>query len=182
MNNIVILAISMSILLIFFFVILIIISKNKINEILESINIAGDDINSSLKQKYVIYKEMINYIKDKLSIKEDQFLNFLDFKRGECTKEEIINILEKTTYEINDYVDNHDELVKSKEFKNLKRKLYFVEINLEAIVEYYNNKLTTYEDLKNHGPTCIATKLFDFETFKEIEIDKQEISRLINLN
>ncbi|MBQ8891853.1 MAG: LemA family protein [Bacilli bacterium] len=182
MNNIVILIVSMIILLIIFIVTLVIISKNKINEIYESINIANDDINSSLKQKYALYKEIINYIKDNLSIKEDAFENFLEFKRGECTKSEIIQMLDKTTYEINEYVDNYDELLKNKEFKSLKKKLYYVQINLESVVEYYNNKLVLYEDLKTHGPTSIASKLFDFEDFGNIEIDKKEISRLINLN
>ena len=182
MNNIVILVISMIILLIVFIIILITISKNKINEVRESINIANDDINSSLKQKYALYKEMIANIKENLSIKEDAFNDFLEFKRGECTKSEIIEMLEKATYEINNYVDNYDELLKNKDFMNLKKKLYFVEINLESIVEYYNNKRVLYEELKHHGPTSIASKLFEFENFGEIQLDKKEISRLINLN
>ena len=182
MNNMLILAISVFVLLVLFVIILTIISKNKINEILEAINISNDDISLSLKQKYAVYKEIINYIKDNLSIREDAFQSFLEFKRGEYTKKEIINILDKTVYEINDYVSNYDSLLKQKEFKDLKKKLYDVEINLEAVVEYYNNKLVIYNELKTHGPTSFASKLFDFEEFDEITIDKKEISRLINLN
>ena len=182
MNNIIILVISIIVLIIVFITILIVISKNKINNVLGSINVANDDINSSLKQKYALYKEMINYIKENLSIKEDAFSSFIDFKRGECTKDEIIQMLDKATFEINDYVDNYDELLKDKDFRNLKRKLYYVEINLESVVEYYNNKLNLYNELKTHGPTTIACKLFEFDDFKPINIDKKEISRLINLN
>lgn len=182
MNNILILIISIAILLVIFLVILTIISKNKINEVLETINVANDDINNCLKQKYAVYKEIIKYIKDNLSIKEDAFENFNNFKRGECTKSEIINMLDKTTFEINDYVDSYDELLKQKDFMDLKRKLYNVQINLESVIEYYNKKLIIYDDLKSHGPTSIASKLFDFDEFKEISIDKKEISRLINLN
>ena len=160
---------------------MIIISKNKINDSLTAIEIANDDINNSLKQKYALYKEIVNYIKDNLSIKEDAFNEFLKFNKNECAKSDLINILEKTTHEINDYITNYDELLKKKEFTELKRKLYRVEINLEAMVEYYNNKIITYNNLKSHAPTSIASKLFDFPEYIETNIDKKEISRLINL-
>ena len=182
MNNIVILIISFVVLLILFLITLIIISKNKINEILTSIETANDDINNSLKQKYALYKEMITFIKDNLSIKEDAFNKFINFNRIECTKGDLINILDKTTYEINDYIDNYDDLLKNKDFLPLKIKLYNIEINLEAMIDYYNSKLIIYNDLKNHAPTSIASKLFDFPDYKETTIDKKEISRLINLN
>ena len=161
---------------------MIIISKNKINESLTAIEIANEDINTSLKEKYAIYKEIINFIKDNLSIKEDAFSNFINFNRNECSRKDLITFLDKTTYEINDYVDNYSDLLKNKDFLNLKKKLYNIEINLEAIIGYYNNKLIIYNDLKNHAPTSIASKLFDFPEYQETQLDKKEISRLINLN
>ena len=182
MNNIAILIISIIVLLIIFLITVIIISKNKINESLNSIEIANEDINNSLKQKYALYKEMIKFIKDNLSIKEDAFDNFNNFNREECTKSNLLNLLDDTTREINNYVDNYDDLIKNKDFLNLKRKLYHVEMNLEAVIEYYNNKLNIYNDLRSHGPTSIASKLFDFPDYNETIMDKNEISRLINLN
>ncbi|MBR3660437.1 MAG: LemA family protein [Bacilli bacterium] len=182
MNNIGILIISIIVLIIIFLVVLIIISKNKINESLNTLLIANDDINNSLKQKYAIYKEMIQYIKDNISINDDTFNDFESFNRRECTKSDLINILDETTHELNKYVEKYTELLKNKDFLNLKRKLYHVELNLEAVVEYYNNKLVIYNDLKNHLPTSIATKIFEFENFNETIINKNEISSLINLN
>jgi len=182
MNNIVILIISIVVLIIIFIITLIIISKNKINESLNAILIANDDINNSLKQKFAIYKEIIQFIKDNINISEDAFSNFTSFNRRECTKSDLINILDKTTYEINDYILKYDELLKTKDFLNLKRKLYHIELNLEAVVDYYNSKLVIYNDLKEHGPTSIASKVFEFENFNETNIDKNEISRLINFN
>ena len=177
-----ILIISFIVLLILFLIFFIIISKNKINDTLTSIEIANDDINNSLKQKYAIYKEIIKFIKDNLSIKEDAFNDFLEFNKTECQKGDLIKILDDTTYEINNYVDNYNDLLKNKDFLNLKRKLYHIEMNLEALVEYYNSKLLIYNELKSKPPTSIATKLFEFEEFKETIIDKKEISRLINLS
>lgn len=182
MNNIVILIISFVVLLIIFLITMIIISKNKINDSLSAVEISNDNINNYLKQKYALYKEIINFIKDNLSIKEDAFNNFINFDRKECNKGDLINVLDKTTYEINNYIDNYNDLLKNKDFISLKRKLYSVEINLEALIEYYNNKLVIYNDLKNHAPTSIASKLFDFPEYVETNIDKKEISRLINLN
>ena len=182
MNNILILIISLVILVIIFLVVLIIISKNKINEELTAIEIANDDINNSLKQKYTLFKEIVTFLKDNLSIKEDAFQDFTNFNKNECAKGNLINILDKTTYEINDYVNKYNDSLKNKDFLELKRKLYRVEINLEAIIEYYNNKLNTYNDLKTHAPTSIASKLFDFPEYKETNINKKEISRLINLS
>ena len=182
MNNIVILVISVIILLIIFLVTLIMISKSKIQEVLTSVEISNDDINNSLKQKYKIYKEMTNYLKDNLSIKENAFQNFLEFNSKECSRTDLINILDKTTFEINDYVDNYDDLLKNQDFINIKRKLYHVEMNLEAAIEYYNNKLKVYNDLIEHSPTSIASKIFSFDEYENLEINKEEISRLINLN
>ena len=182
MNNILILIVSIVVLLIIFLITLIIISKGKIQESLLSVEIANDDINNSLKQKYKLYKEIITFIKDNLSIKENAFNKFLQYDTKDCSKEELIKLLNNTTFEINEYVDNYDELLKNKEFLELKRKLYHTEMNLEAMVDYYNNKLNTYNYLKHHFPTSIATKLFQFDEFEETEIDKKEISRLVNLN
>lgn len=182
MNNILILIISIIVLLIIFIVTLILISKNKIQEILSSIEISNDDINNSLKQKYKLFKEITNYLKDNLSIKEDAFENFLNFDSKECSRNDLIDILDKTTFEINEYVDNYDDLLKNKDFLTLKRKLYHVEMNLEATIDYYNNKLTNYNYLKEHVPTSIAGKIFSFDEYEEAKIDKEEISRLINLN
>ena len=182
MNNIVILLISFVVLVIIFVIVLILISKNKINESLTALEIANDDINNSLKQKYSVYKEITSFIKDNLSIKEDAFNNFTNFSRSECAKSDLISILDKTTYEINDYISNYDQLLKNKDFLNLKRKLYRIEINLEAVIEYYNTKLNTYNELKTHAPTSIASKLFDFPEYTKTNIDTKEISRLINLN
>ena len=182
MNNVLILVISVVILLILFLVILIIISKNKIQEALLCVEMSNEDINNSLKQKYKLFREIVQFIKDNLSIKEDVFKSFLEFNNKECKKEDLINILTKTTYEINEYVDNYDDLLKNKDFLELKRKLYHVEMNLEAMIEYYNNKLNVYNNLKNHFPTNLATKLFQFDEYEETNIDKKEISRLVNLN
>ena len=158
------------------------ISKSKIQDSLLSVEIANEDINNSLKQKYRLFKEIVIFIKDNLSIKEDAFKRFLDFNPKDCSKEELIKSLDDTTFEINEYVDNYDELLKNKEFLELKRKLYHTEMNLEAMVDYYNNKLNTYNHLKHHLPTSIATKLFQFDEYEKVEIDKKEISRLVNLN
>lgn len=182
MNNILILVISIVILLILFLVTLIIISKGKIQEGLLSVEIANEDINNLLKQKYKLFKEIIQFIKDNLSIKEDAFNHFLSFSTKECNKDDLIDILNSTTYEINNYVDNYDELLKNKSFLELKRKLYHVEMNLEAMIDYYNTKVTIYNRLKDHLPTSIATKLFQFDEYEETKMDKKEISRLVNLN
>lgn len=182
MNNILILIVSIIVLLILFLVVLITISKSKIQKSLLSIEIANEDIINSLKQKYKIYKEIVNFIKDNLSIREDAFKNFINFDTKECSKEDLIKLLDSTTFEINEYVDNYDELLKNKEFLELKRKLYHTEMNLESMVDYYNSKLNIYSHLQNHLPTSVATKFFQFEEYKEINIDKKEISRLVNLN
>ena len=182
MNNILILIVSIVVLLIIFLIVLITISKSKIQNSLLSVEIANEDIINSLKQKYKIYKEIVNFIKDNLSIKEDAFNKFNEFNTKECSKEELINLLDNTTFEINEYVDNYDELLKNKQFLELKRKLYHIEMNLESMVDYYNNKLNIYNHLQHHLPTSIATKLFQFDEYEEINIDKKEISRLVNLN
>ena len=147
-----------------------------------SIEIADEDINNSLKQKYKIYKDIINFLKDNLSIKETAFDNFLNFNTKECSRDNLNLILDKTTFEINEYVDNYDSLLKNKDFLDLKRKLYHIEMNLEAGIDYYNNKLLKYNNLTKQFPTNIANKIFTFEDYKEININKKEISRLVNLN
>ena len=182
MNNILILIVLVVALLIIFLITLIVISKGKIQEVLLSVEIANDDIINSLKQKYKLFKEIINFIKDNLSIKEDAFNKFFEFDTKDCPKEKLINLLNETTFEINEYVDNYDELLKNKEFLELKRKLYHTEMNLEAMVDYYNSKINSYNHLKHHLPTSIATKLFQFDDYEKTEIDKKEISRLVNLN
>ncbi len=182
MNKLVIFGILLVVLVIIFLIIILVISKSKISEMLTPLNIAQEDINNYLKQKYKLYKEITQFIKDNLSIKEDAFNNFFSFNSKECTPEELITLLDKTTYEINEYVDNYDELLKNKDFMKLKRELYDIELNLEATIEYYNNKLTLYDDLKNNGPTSFCTKFFEFDEYKPIKNDIKEITRLVNLN
>ena len=140
------------------------------------------DINDYLKEKYKIYKEMVRFIKDNLSIKEEAFADFLKFDTKECLQSELIDMLDKTTYEINEYVDNYDDLLKNKEFLDLKRKLYNIQVNLEATIDYYNNKIIVYNNLKVKKPTSFATKFFIFDEYYNIKNEKEEISRLINLN
>ena len=143
---------------------------------------AKKDINDYLKQKYKVYKEMIKYIKDNLSIREEAFNDFLSFDTRECLQSDQIDMLDKTTYELNEYVDNYDELLKSSDFLLLKRKLYNIQINLEATIDYYNNKISIYNTLKDKGPTNFSTKFFTFDEYNTIKNEKEEISRLINLN
>ena len=116
MNNIIVLGIGVAILLLTFLIISIIISKNKIGDSLTALEIINEDINNSLKQKYNLYKDITNFIKDNLSIKDEAFQDFLNFNAKECKKKELLEILDKTTYEINEYVDNYDELLKNKDF------------------------------------------------------------------
>ena len=153
MNNIIILGIAILILLIVFIVIVLIMGKNKIRSILIPLDISKQDINEYLK---------------------------LDAK--ECMQSNLIDILDKTTVEINEYVDNYEELLKNTDFMDLKRKLYNIQVNLEATIDYYNNKLITYNTLKDNGPTNFATKFFTFDDYSKIKNEKEEISRLINLN
>lgn len=182
MNNMLILIISIVVLLIIFLITLIIISKNKIQDELLSVEMSYEDINNSLKQKYKLFKDIVEFIKSNLSIKEDAFKDFLNFSTKECQIDDLIHVLDKTTFEINEYVDNYDDLLKNKDFLELKRKLYHTEMNFEAIVDYYNTKLIIYNKLKNNLPTSIATKLFQFDEYSKLEINKKEISRLVNLN
>jgi len=182
MNNILILGISILILIIFFLIIILMIGKSKIQEIIVPLDISKQQINDYLRQKYKLFKEMTKFIKDNLSIKEEAFKEFLDFNSKECSQIDLINLLNKTTYELNEYVDNYDELLKNKDFLDLKKKLYDIEIKLEACIDFYNNKIILYNDLKTNGPTSFSTKFFEFDEFDSIEQDKKEISRLINLN
>ena len=181
MNNLIILLISVIILIIIFIAIFLTIGKHKINELLIPLDISKEQINNYLKQKYKVYKEIITFIKDNLSIKEDAFQKFLSFDSKECLQSDLINILDETTYEINEYVDNYDDLLKNKEFLDLKRKLYNIQVNLEATIDYYNNKIIVYNNLKVKKPTSFATKFFIFDEYYNIKNEK-EISRLINLN
>ena len=181
-KNIIILAISVAVLLIIFIIIVLIIGKNKIRSILTPLDMSKKDINDYLKQKYKVYKEMIKYIKDNLSIREEAFQNFLNFDTRECLQSDLIDMLDKTTYELNEYVDNYDELLKSSDFLLLKRKLYNIQINLEATIDYYNSKISVYNTLKDKGPTNFSTKFFTFDEYNTIKNEKEEISRLINLN
>ena len=182
MNKILILGIAILVLTIIFFIIILIISKNKINQSIIPIDMSKDKINHYLKQKYKLYKQITNFIKNNLSIKEDAFQEFLEFNSKECTQSDLIKLLDKTTYEINEYVDNYDELLKNQEFLKLKRELYDIEINLEATSEYYNNKIIIYNNLKHSAPTKLCTIFFQFEEYNPIEINKKEIARLIHLN
>lgn len=182
MNKFIILGISIFVLLIIFLIIIVVISKNKIKEAMIPLDIAKEKINDYLRKKYKLYKEITKFIKDNLSIKEDAFNNFLSFNAKECTQEELLSLLDKTTDEINEYVDNYDELLKNQDFLKLKKELYDLEINLEATSEYYNNKITIYNSLKDSAPTSICTKFFEFEDYQKVEFDKKEIARLINLN
>jgi len=182
MNNLITLIILIIIILVLFIITLISLSKNKIEDNLISLDIASDDLNTNLKQKYILYKEIIKFITNNISIREDAFQEFQSLKKNDDSLKDLITILDKTTFEINEYVDNYNDLLKNKDFIDLKRKLYKVQINIESCVDYYNNKLIIYNKLKNKGITSIASKLFDFSEFEVIKTDKKEISRLINLN
>ena len=182
MNNILILAICLLILIISCLIMILIIGKNKIKEIIVPLDTSKDEINELLKQKYKLYKKMIKHLKDNLSIKETAFKDFLNFTSKECTQSELIDILDKTTYEINEFVDNYDELLKDKDFLDLKKELHQIQIKLEATIDFYNNKIILYNDLKSNGPTSFSTKFFVFDEYNNIPNEKKEISRLINLN
>ena len=182
MDNILIFGILTLVLLILFLIIFLHVSKLKIREIIVPLDISCDEINALLKQKYKVYKEIIEYIKNNLSIKEEAFTDFLNFKAQECRQSELISILDKTTHEINKYVDNYDEALKNEEFINLKQKLYKIQMTLEATIDFYNNNIILYNDLKTNGPTSLASKFFQFDEYENISNEKKEISRLINLN
>lgn len=182
MNKWLILGISILVLLLFFLIIFLIISKKKIVNSTIPIEIANEKINNYLKQKYKLYKEIITFIKNNLSIKEDAFKNFLEFDAKECLQNNLIDFLDKTTYEINEYVDNYDELNKNEDFLYLKKQLYNLQLNLEATIDYYNNKIIIYNELKNNAPTSICTIFFEFMDYTAISNEKKEIARLINLN
>ena len=182
MDNIVILIITAVLLIILFIVIILIIGKKKINNVLLPLDVSKSEINNYLKQKYRTYKEIIKFLKDNLSIKDDAFIKFLSFDTKECLQSDLINMLDETTLEINEYVDNYDELLKNKDFLDLKRKLYNIQVNLEATIDYYNSKIGVYNNLKDKSPTTFATKFFVFDDYNEIKNEKEEISRLINLN
>lgn len=182
MNNMLILCVSILILIIFFLIIILIVGKNRIKEVIIPLNNANQQIDNYLNQKYDIFKEMIKFIKDNLSIKEDAFKDFFELNIKECNQVELLNLLNKTVYELNEYVDNYDDCLKNKDFLNLKKNLYDVEINLEACIDFYNNKIILYNNLKSKGPTSFSNKFFTFDNYDSIEQDKKEISRLINLN
>lgn len=182
MNNILILCISIIILTVLFLMIIIIIGKNKINEIVVPLELSNDKINELLKQKYKVYKEMIKLIKSNLSIKEDSFLDFSKFNEKECTQEDLIDLLDKTTIELDNYVNNYNEILKNNEFLELKYKLFDIQVSLEGILKYYNNKINLYNKLKTNGPTSFASKFFVFDKYDIIENDNKDIDRFISLN
>lgn len=182
MNNLLILGVCILVLIILFLVMILIIGKNKIKEIIVPLDTSKQEINALLVQKYKIFKEMIKLIKENLSIKETAFLEFLEFNSKECTQIDLIEILNKTTKELDNYASNYDELLKNMKFFELKLKLYNIQVNLEASIDYYNNKINLYNKLKNNGPTSFATKFFEFDEYNTIINEKKEISRLINLN
>lgn len=182
MNNILILLACILFLIILFIIIILVIGKSKINEIIVPLDMSKEQINAFLIQKYKLYKKMIKFIKDNLSIKEDAFNEFIEFNSQECIQSDLINILDKTTIELNDYLKKYDELLKNKDFLDLKKQLYNIQVKLEATIDYYNNKIILYNDLKTKGPTSFSTKFFEFEEYNNISNEKKEISRLISLN
>lgn len=182
MNNTLIFAISILFLIILFIIIILIIGRKKILEIIVPLDTSKQQINEFLIQKYKLYKEIIKLIKTNLSIKEEAFDDFLRFNSKECTQTDLINILDETTKEINEYVNNYNELLKNEDFLDLKKKLHDIQIKLEATIDYYNNKIILYNNLKNSGPTSFSTKFFQFDEYTDVSNEKKEISRLISLN
>lgn len=182
MNNLLILGICLLVLIIIFLIIIIIIGKSKIKSIIVPLELSYQQINELLKQKYLIFKEMINFIKENISIKEDAFKDFIDFNSKECTQSELIEILDKTTKELDIYISDYNESLKNKDFMELKNKLFNIQVNLEATTDYYNNKINLYNKLQSNGPTSFTTKFFEFEEYNTINYEKKEISRVINLN
>ena len=79
MNNLLILGICILILIILFLVIILVIGKNKIKEIIVPLDTSKQEINELLVQKYKVFKDMVKFIKENLSIKENAFLDFLNF-------------------------------------------------------------------------------------------------------
>lgn len=182
MNNMIILGICIVILIILFLIFIMIIGKNKINEIIVPLDTSNQEINELLKQKYKVFKKMITLIKDNISIKEDAFSKFIKFDSKECTQSDLIRILNDTSEELNDYISKYDEILKNKDFFDLKVNLFNIQTKLEASIEFYNTKLNLYNNLKTSGPTSFATKFFVFDEYNIIIDQKKEISRLINLN
>lgn len=182
MNNTIMLVITIVVLIIIFITIFLVISKRKIKEILTPLDVSKEEINEHLKAKYHLYMKITTFIKDNISIPENAFKDFYNFSAKICSGKELIETLDKTTAEINDYVIKYSELLKKEEFVNLRKELYNVQIDLEASIDYYNSKINTYNDLKTNGPTSIASRFFTFDDYEIINNEKKEISSLINLN
>ena len=156
--------------LIFFillFVIFIVVSRKKVSKAHKKILFALSNIENRLDDKEKII------IKTKDLVKDEKYLkNFQDEDFERDNIHELYEFLDEFMNKFNALIIDDEELLNDKKIVKINEVMVDNEIKLDAAINYYNDLIDSYLELKSTFPINIVKIFSGFQKYKKIDIKK----------
>ena len=159
--------------------ILIITKYNKFQWIKIKLDKGENNISSFLETKYDILLRKFEFLKNNITIDEDDFEEYKLFNT-KLSIEKLNQNVNKLNNLINKYLDNFEELYKNETITKLDNEISNVNISINSSKKYYNKHLTEYNNLCNSFPSKIIAHIFKFKPKNFIDEDIPDTLKILN--
>ena len=143
------------------------------------LNKAENNISSYLEIKYDILLRKFEFIKDNVTVDEDDFAEY-KFLNTKISINKLNQNVKDLNNLINRYIDNNEELYKKETIENIDNELKNVNISLNSAKRYYNNHLKEYNNLCKSFPSKIIAQIFKYKTKEFIDEDVPDTLKILN--
>ncbi len=150
-----------------------IINYRKFKWIQLKINKGEESIRELLEIKYNILKKYLFILKKYVDINENDI--------SECQNINIQNSIQLLNTKANNinkniysYMEKNEKLLKEKDIKEINKDLNNNYVNLNGLINYYNENIAFYNTLYNTFPSNIVAKIFRYQEKEFLEKEQEE--------
>lgn len=147
---------------------------NKFQDYIIKINEVENKINDALNNKYDIILKLNNNIKEKIKTKKNLVDDLSELKKDEIDDFKLDEILTEAMDKVNFVKENYSSLDDDKEVDELLIQIEDTDESLRACKKYYNETITSYNELFNKFPYNIVSKILKYEKKEEFKNNKNE--------
>jgi LemA protein len=152
---------------------------NKFQTYVIKINEVEAEIDSTLRKRFDLLNRSINVINGNVKLEKEALEIIIKLRSRKLSNFELDRILYDAINEFNSYKDTYPELNQVESFVKISASLNESEIEIHALRKYYNDVITTYNELVRKIPSSIVAKVFKYK-FKNYFDNKDMTDEVVN--
>ena len=159
--------------------IIMIIEYHKYQWLITKLNKGENKLHKSLENKHQILLNYLAFLKDNISLPNTEFDEY-QLINNNISLLEFDKLVTNFDNQIKTYINDNEKLLKKEELIIINNNLEEANSSIQGYKKYYNENISTYNNLLKSFPTNIVGKIFKYQTKDYLEEQTDEHFKILD--